>query len=201
MEQTEARRNIEALKAIVQTLMPAVYPQYGEKSARAFFEELLDDDEAAAMAIANELTENEIEQAFGWGKETLGGADDEIRATPVVSYLTAEQVERMRVMLVAIDAADNALDAATQMPDPPGREPLGTQERVQIGEQAFVTAMVSDVLAQRGDMLDQDTERTVEETIRALPEPWKKQGLTGLESVRGGVMTTLNAPSWNELVD
>ena len=58
--------------------------------------------ENSFIAIANELTETEIEHAFGWNARAQGGPDAEIREHPLVPYLRPEQVDRLREELEAI---------------------------------------------------------------------------------------------------
>ena len=187
MDDNETRRTIAALKAIIQMLLPAVYPRDGDGGGGTFFKELLADDEPAAIAIANELSEDEIERAFEWAKGAHDGVDEELRAMPVIAYLGAEQVERVRVMLIAHDSGDEAIEVAIGAPDPPDREPLGLEERVRIGERSCLTALARDASSQRGGGLTQDAGRTIEGMVQALPEPWRRHGKVGLERIRGAV--------------
>lgn len=178
----EAKRQIAALKSIVHTMLPAVYPTDSGHSGNAFFQELLADDEAVAIAIANVLTVEEIEQAFEWAGGTRGGVDDELRAMPVVAYLSPEQVERVRVMLLAEDAADEAIEAAMGAP-----EPLGLEARIGIGQGSFLAALALSAASQPGCELDEEPGRSVGDRLRSLPEPWRRHGRKGLERVKRDV--------------
>lgn len=51
---------------------------------------------------AAELTETEIDHAFGWNARALGGPDAEMRAHPIVPHLQPEQADRFRAELEAI---------------------------------------------------------------------------------------------------
>ena len=101
MNQKVVSRQIAALKAIVQTMMPEFYLMQSGGSPKENFFESLEKDEAIAMAISNEFTESEIEDAFGWPKEASEGGETELRATPVTPFLNAEQTERLRASMVA----------------------------------------------------------------------------------------------------
>ena len=65
MDEDEARRKIAALTAIVQTMIHEVFSANGENNAREMFDLQLEEDELLAMTIANELTEEELDRAFG----------------------------------------------------------------------------------------------------------------------------------------
>ena len=80
VDRTEARRQIDALKAIVQTMLPAVYPKDDGRSAQAFFNELLQDDEPVALAIADQLTEGEsFGLSLGEGKRATASTRSSAR--------------------------------------------------------------------------------------------------------------------------
>ena len=189
---TEAKHKIDALKAIMKTVMPVVYPHTEEGSARTFFYEMLEDDDPLTMALANELTEKEIDEAFGWVEATQGSVENELRVTPIVTHLAAAQVERMRVMLVAVDAEDDAHAFATRAPNPPGTESVGKKARIGIAERFFVAAMVRDLAEQRGEAADRDPTSTDNEKFEELPEPWRKHTRKGVERVRIRTMKTLD---------
>ena len=70
----------------------------GEAKAN-FYEELEYGD---VIAIANKLTESEIDHAFGWNARALGGADAEMRVHPLVPYLRPDQADRFRAELEAV---------------------------------------------------------------------------------------------------
>ena len=101
MDQSEAKRTIAALKAIIQTMMPEFYWMQSGGLPKQNFLESLEKDEPIALAISNELTESEIEEAFGWTKMASEGGETELRATPVTRFLNAEQTERLRASMVA----------------------------------------------------------------------------------------------------
>ena len=197
MDLTEAKHKIDALKAIVKTVMPNVYPHTEEVSAKTFFYETIEDDDPLTMAIANELTEKEIDEAFGWVEASHGSVENELRATPIVTHLTSAQVERMRVMLVAIDAEDDAYAFATRAPNPPGTESVGKKARIGIAERFFVAAMVRDLLEQCGEAADWNPTSTGKEKFEELPEPWRKHTRNGLERVRKRTMKTLEDSEHN----
>ena len=101
MNQKGASRQIAAFKAIIQTMMPEFYLMQSGGPPKENFLESLEKDEPIAMAISNELTESEIEDAFGWPKRASEGGETELRATPVTPFLNAEQTERLRASMVA----------------------------------------------------------------------------------------------------
>ena len=83
MNRRGASRQIAALKAIIQTMMPEFYlMQYGGPPKENFLESL-EKDEPIAMTISNEFTESEIEDAFGWTKMGSEGGETELRAAPL----------------------------------------------------------------------------------------------------------------------
>ena len=83
-------------------MMPETYWALGEGESKANFYDQLKHHDVIATAIANELTESEIEEAFNWGKRANGNADAEMRAHPLVPYLNPEQTQRFRHELEAI---------------------------------------------------------------------------------------------------
>ena len=109
MDTKEAQQKIAALKSIIQTLMPELYWTQAEGGTQANFGALVEDDDPVATAIANELTEPEIDEGFAWIDRARGSAEAEMRATPIVPFLNPEQTERMRIKLEAIDKPANAL--------------------------------------------------------------------------------------------
>lgn len=102
MDHNEAERKIGALKAIIQTLMPEFYWTPGDGGSKTTFFEQLECRDVIATAIANELTESEIDVAFGWNERAIGSADAEMRAHPLVPYLRPDQADRFREELDAI---------------------------------------------------------------------------------------------------
>ena len=108
MDDNEACRKIAALTAIVQTMMHEVYCAHGTVDARESFDLQVEDDELLAMAIANELGEEEFAHAFGSVEAAFGSNNDELSASPVLPHLRAGQRERARVALLALEEADHA---------------------------------------------------------------------------------------------
>ena len=82
VNETEASRQIAALKAIVQTMLPDHYPRTHGQDGKTLFAEQLAEDELLAMAVANELSENEFEHAFGWIDASYGTIENELAASP-----------------------------------------------------------------------------------------------------------------------
>ena len=101
MNNEQTARTIGALTAIVQTALPELY--HHEKGAKEYFLDLVAADDALALAIANTLSEEEIDRAFAWEKRSHGGINDEMRAMPVIEYLTPKQRERVRRWLGEMD--------------------------------------------------------------------------------------------------
>ena len=108
VEQSQDARAISALKAIIQTMMPEFYLLQSGGLPRENFLEALRTDDAIAMAISNEFTESEIEEAFGWPKKANEGSEAELRATPVTRFLNAEQLGKLRLQAATIDRNDEA---------------------------------------------------------------------------------------------
>ena len=108
MEENAASRQVAALKAIVQTVIPDLYWSRKERRDQDCFFEMVEDSDPVSMAIANELTEDEIAAAFAWDEGDDGSIGAEFRTTPVMPFLTEEQRERARVMRIAENAADKA---------------------------------------------------------------------------------------------
>ena len=102
MDHDEAKRKIGALKAIIQTLMPEMYWVLGKGEPKANFYERLEHHDIIATAIANELTESEIDEAFGWNERASSSAEAEMRETPIVPYLRPDQADRFREEIDAI---------------------------------------------------------------------------------------------------
>ena len=99
-------RKVAALTAIIQTLLPEVFCKVGEEPDERLFVEMVTQGDPVSMAIANELTPEEIAAAFGWRDQPNGTMETEIRAMPVMVVLGEEQREGARVMCVAEEAAD-----------------------------------------------------------------------------------------------
>ena len=50
----------------------------------------LEEDEVLALAVANELSEEELDHAFAWAEAASGSEQDAISTNPVVPYLSEE---------------------------------------------------------------------------------------------------------------
>ena len=106
MDHNEAERKIGALKAIIQTMMPEFYLMQWGGLPKQNFVGSLERDEPIAIAISNEFSESEIEEAFGWPKGATEGGETELRATPVTPFLNAEQVGKVRLQLANMARTD-----------------------------------------------------------------------------------------------
>ena len=193
MEENEARRKIAALTAIVQTMMPEIYEGPGEASGKEWFDLQLEEDQLLAMAIANELGEDELDRAFGWMEEAFGSSSNEVSASPVAPHLPAEQRERARVALLALEEVDHAHTLAVRMPDRPGVPPLTDEERVRMGEEAFLGRIEIDVLHEHEGWSSFTTmaKPDLKERLDHLPEPWRKHATKRLPELRARLKETL----------
>ena len=72
-----------------------------------------------------------------------------------------------------------------------GATALGASERVAVAEEQFVSGMVKDLAARRGEKVEMGTKRSVEERIAAMPEPWKSRTRNELERIREDVAEML----------
>ena len=196
MNEAEAGRQIAALKAIVQTMLPDHYPRGHAKDGKALFGEQLEEDDLA-MAVANELSKQELEHAFRWADASYGTIDNELAANPVRPYLSDEQVQRARVALLAIAEVDDAHTLAVRMPDRPGEPPLTADERVRIGEEVFVGRIEIDVLHEHAGWSGFTTRAAgnLEERIDSLPEPWRQRVKGILPELRSRLRETLERES------
>ena len=197
MNETEASRQIAALKAIVQTMLPDHYPRGHGKDGKTLFAEQLEEDELLAMAVANELSEQELEHAFAWVDASHGAIDNELAASPVRPHLSEEQVQRARVALLAIAEVDDAHTLAVRMPDRPGEPPLTADERVRMGEEVFVGRIEIDVLHEHEGWSGFTTRAAgdIEERIDSLPEPWRQRVKGILPELRSRLRETLERES------
>ena len=185
MDANDPDRKIAVLTAIVQTMMAKQYEHAFDDGPQAL-KRRVDDDDPLALAINSTLSPEEIAHAFKWAGASLRSADDELRAMPVVPYLSAEQRERVRTMLVASDAADEAYTKAVGPGESPPRD---AAQALEIGERTFVEAMTNDALAQRADVPELATDADVDERIAVLPEPWRSRTRHELEILKGGSRT------------
>ena len=193
VDENEARRKIAALTAIVQTMMHEVYSGPGEASGREWFDLQLEEDELLAMGIANELDEEELDRAFGWVEVAFGSSSNEVSASPVAPHLRAEQRKRARIALLALEEVDHAHTLAVRTPDRPGEPPLSDEERVRMGEEAFLGRIEIDVLHEHEGWSGFTTMAKPEpnERLEHLPEPWRKHAARRLPELRARIREML----------
>ena len=194
MDYDEAGRKVAALIGIIQTMMPAVYTCSGKRSAREWFDRQVEEDELLAMAIARELSEEELAHAFGWADAAFGSHDDEIAASPVLPHVPADERTRARVALLALEEADNAHTLAVRAPaERPGGPPLTVDERVQLGEEVFLGRIEIDVLHAHAGWSDfmSMAEGNRTERLERLPEPWRKHAKRRVPELRARLEDTL----------
>ena len=111
MDQSQDRRAIAALKAIVKTMMPEFYLLQSVGLPKQNFVESLKRGEPIAMAIANEFTGSEIDDAFGWPKMGSEGGEAELRAMPITPFLNENQTDRLRAFVTATHLGNEAGEA------------------------------------------------------------------------------------------
>ena len=184
MDDNEARRKIGALKAIVQTLLLERYWKEDEEEGKREFLRAVDADDPVSMAIATELTEDELDRSFRWPEPSHEDAGEELLATPVVAYLTEGQRERARVSDVAANESDSAVVRALQELDPEGNGAKETGDLVRSAEEQFVESMLKDLVTQQGERHEMDEGRTVDERVGAMPEPWRSRTRKELARLR-----------------
>ena len=187
MDHNEPDRKIAALTAIVQTMVPELYCDAPHNSRRPF-DNAVSDDDPLALAISQTLTPDEIAHAFAWAKAPHRSPHEELAAIPVVPCLGAEHQLRVRTMLVAADADDEAWMAALGTRDAPRRD---LDRALEIGTRRFVEAMTRDALAHRADVPETGPAATLDERIAALPEPWRTRTRHELETLKNRIAKTL----------
>ena len=160
MDDSSTNRQIAALKAIVQTVIRELYWSKGA-DRQVYFTDAVEDADPVAMAVANELTEEEIAKAFA-----DYGAGDDLKAA-VAEYLTPEQLERSRIRALSEDTAEAAIDEA-------GRSGAGAEKRFRMAARQYVEAMREDVLERGGTLAGASCERTLAEA-GAFPNPWRSR--------------------------
>ena len=192
MDEDAARRKIAALTAIVQTMIHEVFSGPGEKNGRETFDLQFEEDELLAMAIANELTEEELDRAFGWVETAYGPSSDEVSASPVAPHVRPDQRTRARVALLANEEADNAHTLAVRIPDRPGEPQLTAEDRIRIGVEAILGKIEIDVLhEQEGWSAFTTTAKSDRrERLDHLPEPWRKHAARTLPVLRARLKET-----------
>ena len=182
----EQTREIAALKAIVQTMLPDVY-WHDEMECRDFFLEQLDDHDPVAMAITNVLSEEEVEHAFAWGRENHKEVASELRTMPVATHLSAEQFERAVIMFTAAEEADKAHETATRAQITTRMSPRAIAARIRKGEEEFVDGMLKRAGIETGKLKN----ASLEERVAELPGPWKSRMEKELAALRARIQNTL----------
>ena len=182
----EQTREIAALKAIVQTMLPDVY-WHDDLECRDFFLEQLDDHDPVAMAITNVLSEEEVEHAFAWGRENYKEVASEVRTMPVAAHLSAEQFERAVIMFTAAEEADKAHETATRAQIAKRMSPRAIAARSRKGEDEFVGGMMKRAGIGARDL----SSASIEERIAKLPGPWKSRTQKDLATLRERIQDSL----------
>ena len=183
----EKTREVAALKAIVQTMLPDVY-WHDDMECRDFFLEQVDDHDPVAMAVTNVLSEEEVEHAFGWGRENYKAVASELRTMPVAAHLSAEQFERAVIMYTAAEEAENAHESATRAQVATRMSPRAIAARVRKGEEEFVGGMMKRAGIETGNFGN----ASIEEMIAELPGPWKSRMEKDLTALRERIQETLD---------
>ena len=183
----EQIREIAALKAIVQTMLPDVY-WHDELECRDFFLEQVEDHDPVAMAVTNVLSEEEVEHAFAWGRENYKEVASELRTMPVAAHLSAEQFERAVVMYTAAEEAENAHERATRAKVATRMSPRAIAARIRKGEEEFVGGMMKRAGIETGNFGD----ASIEGRIAELPGPWKSRTERDLATLRTRIQETLD---------
>ena len=193
MDEGEARRKIAALKAVIQAMLHEVYWESGSKRRSERFDLQLEDDDALAMAIANELDADELAHAFGWIDAGFASGREELAANPVAPYLRKEQRMQARVALLAHEEVDHAHTLAVRAPDRPDMAPLSAYDRVRLAEEAFLGRLEIDVLHEREGWFGFTTMARADpdQRLAHLPEPWRKHAAKRLPDLRARVSETL----------
>ncbi len=178
----DAGRKAAALTAIIQTLLPEICAGEGEPADARLLLQMAAQCDPVSMAIANELTPEEIAAAFDWRDRGDGSMEAEIRVMPVMSVLDAEQREAVRVTWVAELAADRVLARAQEENGSGKRQPSST--RMRRYDALFLETLAADVADQRGTRPYARTEASAEAGLEALPEPWRSKGAGELVRLR-----------------
>ena len=182
----EQTREIAALKAIVQTMLPDVY-WHDDLECRDFFLEQLDDHDPVAMAITNVLSEEEVEHACAWGRENYKEVASELRTMPVAAHLSAEQFERAVIMFTAAEEADKAHETATRAQVAKRMSPRAIAARIRKGEEEFVGGMMKRAGIETGKLMN----ASLEERVAGLPGPWKSRTEKDLANLRERIQDSL----------
>ena len=179
-------REIAALKAIVQTMLPDVY-WHDEMDCRDFFLEQVDDHDPVAMAIVNVLSEEEVEHAFAWGKENYKEVASELRTMPVAAHLSAEQLVRAVIMFTTAEEADKAHETATRAQIAKRMSPRAIAARIRKGDDEFVDGMLKRAGIETGKLRN----ASLEERVAELPGPWKSRTEKDLATLRERIQDSL----------
>ena len=180
-------RKVAALTAIIQTLLPELFCKVGEEPDERLFVEMVKQGDPVSMAIANELTPEEIAAAFGWRDQPNGTMETEIRAMPVMAVLGEEQREAARVMCVAEEAADRIYALSHENKGTATGEG-GAMRRY---EDLFLEWLVRDLIEQRGEGAHAQGGASVDEEVDRLSEPWRSKGRKELAQLRRGLSALL----------
>ena len=145
------------------------------------------------MAIANELSEEELVQAFVWMEVVLGTSSNEVSASPVAAHLRAEHRARAHIALLALEEVDHAHTLAVRIPERPGEPPLRYEERVRMGEEAFLGRLEIDALHEHESWSGFTTMAKPDpnERLEHLPEPWRKHAAKRLPELQARIRETL----------
>ena len=182
----EKTREVAALKAIVQTMLPDVY-WHDDMECRDFFLEQVDDHDPVAMAVTNVLSEEEVEQAFAWGREIYKEVASELRTMPVVAHLSAEQFERAVIMFTAAEEADKAHETATRAQIAKRMSARAIAARIRKGDDEFVDGMLKRAGIETGKIRN----ASLEERVAELLGPWKSRTEKDLTALRERIQDTL----------
>ena len=99
-----------------------------------------------------------------------------------------DTVPSICALVPSIAESDNegekAVALAMEEPNLPGATVLRASERIALAEERFVSGMVKDLVARRGEEISAVTKQGVEARIEAMPEPWRSRTRQELERVR-----------------
>jgi len=198
VDENEANRKVGALKAIIQTLLLEHYWEMDEESGKQRFLGMAEADHLVAMAILNELTQEELAAAFRWPGGEDGDRARGLPALPVIAFLTEAQYERARVTTLAEDEGDRARSLAMEEWERSGAKAQGESELLILAEERFVSAMVKDLVARRGEDAAALEEGALEERIASMHEPWGSRTRRELERLREDLALMLEESARSE---
>ena len=180
MDESEARRKVAALTAIVQTMVTEFYGTLSAKQATAAFAARVADGEPLACAISSELPSKKIDHALTATESRPEVDENVLNAIPAYHYLSEAQRERAKVMRVAEEAVDRACEVRNTHP-----------------EREFADMILRNIAEDRSEPLEVGTAATPEDVVEQLPEPWRRHAKKGMESLRERVR---NGPGRTEHV-